>query len=187
MLSHAAFAFADPEYGANKKGLDDKELVWDHDYLIDYADVVTVTPGIVSIFEFARRTSMPYRWSLSCWISNGMTRGEIGFGNWIYTAAFSRESLYRNDQDFYKCTIRNDNEANLHPTRKPIDFVMWLMGLFSAEGDYVIDPFVGSGQTLIAAEKLGRKSIVADINPAFCAVAIRRWEYATGKKAERVA
>jgi len=48
----------------------------------------------------------------------------------------------------------------------------------------VLDPFGGSGTTMIAAEKLGRKSILIEIDPHYCDVIIARWEKYTGKKAE---
>ncbi len=49
----------------------------------------------------------------------------------------------------------------------------------------VLDPFGGSGTTLIAAEQEGRRACLMEIDPAYCDVAVRRWEQVTGKQAER--
>lgn len=52
-------------------------------------------------------------------------------------------------------------------------------------GDAVYDPFLGSGTTLIAAEKQERKCFGMEIDPAYCDVIVKRWENFTGKKATR--
>jgi len=53
------------------------------------------------------------------------------------------------------------------------------------DGD-VYDPFVGSGTTIIAAERLGRRCYAMEIEPRYCDVAIKRWEDYTGQKAVKV-
>lgn len=181
----AALAFADPPYGANVEGYDDSKFYWKHDYLADAADIVVVTPGIVSIFELARRTAMPYRWSLAAWITNGMTRGAVGFGNWMYAAVFSNGSVFRQAQDFSKVTISNaEAEDTDHPTRKPTEFVQWVVETFSKPKQSVIDPFLGSGQTLVVCEASDRRCIGGELDPKFCSEIVARWEAMT--KAEAV-
>jgi len=60
----------------------------------------------------------------------------------------------------------------------------WLMQRGSVhEGDIVLDPFVGSGTTIIAAEKLNRRCYAMEIEPRYVDVCIRRWEAFTGRKA----
>jgi len=54
-------------------------------------------------------------------------------------------------------------------------------------GEIALDPFVGSGTTIIAAEQLGRRCYAMELEPKYCDVAVRRWEEFTGRKAERVA
>ena len=180
----AALAFADPPYGANVVGYDDSEFYWEHDYLAVLADVVIVTPGIVSIFELARRTEMEYRWSLAAWITNGMTRGALGFGNWIYAAVFSSGSVFRQAQDFSKVTISNAQaEDTDHPTRKPTEYVQWIVETFTKQKQLVLDPFLGSGQTLIVCEASGRRCIGGEIDTKFCSEIVSRWEFISGKKA----
>jgi ParB family chromosome partitioning protein len=180
LTEKAALAFADPPYGANVDGYDDSEFYWQHDFLSDKADVVVVTPGIVSIFELARRTAMPYRWSLAAWITNGMTRGAVGFGNWMYAAVFSAGSVFRQAQDFTKVTISNAEAADTdHPTRKPTEYVQWIVETFTKPKQLVIDPFLGSGQTLMVCEAQGRRCIGGELDPKFCSEIVARWEAMT--------
>jgi site-specific DNA-methyltransferase (adenine-specific) len=54
----------------------------------------------------------------------------------------------------------------------------------SDEGDIVIEPFGGSGTTLIACEQLGRQCRIMELEPKYVDVIIKRWEDFTGKKAE---
>ena len=183
----AALAFADPPYGAKVKGFDDSKFYWDHEYLAEVSDVVVVTPGIVSIFEFARKTNMPYKWSLATWVTNGMTRGAVGFGNWIYSAVFSSGSVFRQSQDFHKITITNsDSDDTEHPTRKPLEFVQWIVDTFSGIGQLVIDPFLGSGQTLMVCEASERRCIGGEIDTRFCSEIIARWESISGEDAVKI-
>jgi ParB family chromosome partitioning protein len=184
LTEKATLAFADPPYGANVEGYDDSKFYWQHDYLADNADVVVVTPGIVSIFELARRTTMPYRWSMAAWITNGMTRGAVGFGNWMYAAVFSHGSVFRQAQDFGKVTISNAEAADTdHPTRKPTEYVQWIVETFTKPTQLVIDPFLGSGQTLMVCEAQGRRCIGGELDAKFCSEIVARWEAMTKKNA----
>jgi len=56
---------------------------------------------------------------------------------------------------------------------------------FSAPGDLVYEPFCGSGTQLVAAERTGRRCFAMELDPAYCDVAVRRWELATGKVAKK--
>lgn len=182
LLPDAAFAFADPPYNADTAEWD-HDFEWKHDYLYDFAPVVAVTPGIASIFDFARTTAMPYKWSLACWIDNGMTRGEMGFGNWVYVALFG-DNLFKKAQDVCRVSIdTSTSDESRHKGRKPIDLLIYLLNLYTEPSDVVIDPFLGSGTTLIAAEVTGRECIGGEINPQYCAEIIGRWEKKTSQKA----
>ena len=67
-----------------------------------------------------------------------------------------------------------------HPTMKPPELVEHMLRNSSEDGDIVADPFLGSGTTLVACERLGRKCRAIEISPAYCAVAIQRWVDMTG-------
>ena len=68
-----------------------------------------------------------------------------------------------------------DNKENtLHPTGKPISLINRLMDLFSLPDELVLDPFMGSGTTLLSAKELGRKAIGIEIEEKYCEIAAKR-------------
>jgi DNA modification methylase len=75
----------------------------------------------------------------------------------------------------------------LHPTVKPVALVADALLDCSERGDIVLDGFLGSGSTLIAAERVGRVCRGIEIDPIYVDVAIRRWQRYTGDKAIHVA
>jgi DNA modification methylase len=72
-----------------------------------------------------------------------------------------------------------------HPTAKPVQLLCRLIANSSTFGDVVLDPFLGSGSTLIAAEQLSRRLFGVEIDPAYVDVAIARWENFTGQRAHK--
>ncbi len=66
--------------------------------------------------------------------------------------------------------------ANRHPTQKPIALIRELTELFSNPGDIILDPFLGSGTTLLAAQHLGRRGLGIEISEEYCATAAKRVE-----------
>jgi DNA modification methylase len=83
--------------------------------------------------------------------------------------------------------IKKPQKNDLHPTMKPVELVERALRNSSRPGDIVLDPFGGSGTTLIAAEKSGRVARVMELDPKYADVNVRRWEDFTGKKAIREA
>jgi DNA modification methylase len=73
-----------------------------------------------------------------------------------------------------------------HPTQKPVLLAERAITNSSTKSQIVLDLFLGSGTTMIAAEKLNRKCYGLEIEPLYCDVAVKRWENFTGKKAKRV-
>ena len=67
---------------------------------------------------------------------------------------------------------------------KPIPLIARLIKNSSRSGESVLDPFGGSGSTLIACEQLGRKCFMMECDPHYADVIIDRWESLTGKTAE---
>jgi DNA modification methylase len=70
-------------------------------------------------------------------------------------------------------------DLELHPTVKPIALIADLMRDCSRRNGIVLDPFGGSGTTILAAERAGRTARVAELDPLYVDVAIRRWQKAT--------
>lgn len=81
--------------------------------------------------------------------------------------------------------IEEDKPArnDLHPTMKPVRLVGRLIANSSKVGECVLDTFGGSGSTLIAAEQLGRKCCMMELDPKYVDVIVDRWEAYTGQKA----
>jgi hypothetical protein len=61
-----------------------------------------------------------------------------------------------------------------HPTQKPVRLVRYLLEQYTAEGDIVFDPFVGSGTTAVACQQMKRHFIAAEINPEYAQIATSR-------------
>jgi DNA modification methylase len=75
------------------------------------------------------------------------------------------------------------DELAMHPTVKPVALVADAIRDCSKRGDIVLDAFGGSGTTLIAAEKCGRKARLIEYDPLYCDTIVRRFEQLTGKNA----
>ena len=74
-------------------------------------------------------------------------------------------------------------ELALHPTVKPIAMIADALKDCSKKGGLVLDCFGGSGTTLMAAERTGRRARLIELDPLYVDVTIRRWEADTGGKA----
>ena len=99
---------------------------------------------------------------------------------------------WREGIQHYWCGARNQGDLwlidrpsanDLHPTMKPVELVERAVMNSSRQGEIVLDPFAGSGSTLIACEKTGRSARLMEIDPRYCDVIIRRWKEFTGKEA----
>lgn len=75
------------------------------------------------------------------------------------------------------------NLLALHPTVKPVQLIADAILDCSARGDIVLDGFLGSGSTLVAAERVGRTCYGIELDPLYIDVAIRRWQRYTGENA----
>lgn len=76
--------------------------------------------------------------------------------------------------------------SKLHPTMKPVSLCARAIRNSSKTDDIILDTFGGSGSTLIAAEQLGRKCYMLELDPHYCDVILTRWEKWTGNKAEKI-
>ncbi len=75
----------------------------------------------------------------------------------------------------------------LHPTVKPVAMVVDAILDCTARGDLVLDPFLGSGTTLVAAERVGRRCRALELDPLYVDTAVRRWQALTGDAARHAA
>ena len=65
-------------------------------------------------------------------------------------------------------------EIRFHPTQKPLALFRWILKKYSKENEIILDPFLGSGTTAVAAKQLGRKFIGFEIEPKYIAIANER-------------
>jgi DNA modification methylase len=72
-------------------------------------------------------------------------------------------------------------ELKAHPTAKPVAMVKDALLDVTRRGDIVLDPFLGAGATLMAAERSGRVAYGMEIDPAYVDVTLRRWREETGE------
>lgn len=82
-------------------------------------------------------------------------------------------------------TAKEKKENRIHPTQKPIALHEWFFERWGKDGDKVVDLYAGSGSTLIACEKTGRKCFTMEMEPIYCGVILDRWQKFSGKKAHR--
>jgi DNA modification methylase len=99
---------------------------------------------------------------------------------------------WKDGSEHYWCGARNQGDVwffdkphknDLHPTMKPVALVEQAIGNSSKAGSIVLDPFGGSGTTMIAASRAGRRARLMELDPKYVDVALARWEAFTGQQA----
>lgn len=104
----------------------------------------------------------------------------IGYG-WAPGAAHTWRGGRKQDTVWDVPKPRANDE---HPTMKPVELIARALQNSTIAGDLVLDPFGGSGSTLITCEMLGRRARLIELDPRYCDVIVRRWEEATGMSKE---
>jgi DNA modification methylase len=96
----------------------------------------------------------------------------------LNTVKLGKDGRYRTNVWKYRGATKTGTNAEIlmHPTVKPVVMIMDAIRDTSKRGEIVLDPFGGSGSTLIAAHKTGRQARLIEISPDYCEVIIRRWE-----------
>lgn len=116
---------------------------------------------------------MDSRFEWLCIFGKGSASRKIPLSSWRGTV-----------QNVYSAPGQRGNEfANVHAATFPAHLPAWGMSTLCNLSKWCIDPYCGSGTTLIAAEQLGRKCYGIEISPIYCDVIVKRWENLTGKKA----
>lgn len=133
------------------------------------------------------------RWStFIIWAKNTFTLGRADYQRQYEPILYGwREGAQRHwcgDRDQGDVwNIKKPQKNDLHPTMKPVELVERAIRNSSRPGNVVLDPFGGSGTTLIAAEKSGRLARLIELDPKYVDVIVRRWQDWTGKQASREA
>ena len=117
-------------------------------------------------------------------------RGHDGHHNNVQLGRFGRNRSnvrhYPGVNSFARCG-EEGNLLALHPTVKPVAMVADAMLDCSVRGEIVLDAFLGSGTTVIAAERTGRRCYGLELDPAYVDTVIRRWQALTGGSARHAA
>ncbi len=131
------------------------------------------------------------KWStFIIWAKNTFTLGRADYQRQYEPILYG----WRDGADHYWCGARDQGDVwsikkpaknDLHPTMKPVELVERAVRNSSKTRDLVLDPFGGSGTTLIACEKTGRRARLIELDPKYVDVIVRRWEEYTGQKAQK--
>ena len=163
----------DPPYGigitksnrlATSRGLGGKS--WDD----EAADLGWLVPdGIPAIVWGGNYFDLPPTRAPLVWDKNNAGRDFADFEMaWTNLDMVARRIAFR---------PMNMDGGKLHPTQKPIKVMKWCLG-FLPDAETILDPFLGSGTTLVACAKLGRKGIGIELDPDYFEIACRRVEEA---------
>ena len=133
------------------------------------------------------------RWStFIIWAKNTFTLGRADYQRQYEPILYG----WRDGADHFWCGDRDQGDVwqikkpqknDLHPTMKPVELVERAVKNSSKSRDLVLDPFGGSGSTLIACEKTGRRARLIELDPKYVDVIVRRWQDWTGKTAVHAA
>ena len=161
------------------------------------ANILSVTKGAVYICMSSSElhtlrnafTSAGGHWStFIIWAKNTFTLGRSDYQRQYEPILYG----WREGTDHYWCGARDQGDVwfvnkpvanDLHPTMKPVELIERAILNSSKSRDTVLDPFAGSGSTLIACEKTGRQARLIELDPKYCDVIIRRFEEFSGKRA----
>ncbi len=131
------------------------------------------------------------RWStFIIWAKNTFTLGRADYQRQYEPILYG----WREGADHFWCGARDQGDVwnikkphknDLHPTMKPVELVERAVRNSSKTQDLVLDPFGGSGTTLIACEKAGRRARLIELDPKYVDVIVKRWQDFTGKEAKR--
>ncbi len=122
-----------------------------------------------------------------CWDKGVSPSATFSGFEMAWTSFKGRHRMYRHTWSGMVRQGSRDEELmdRVHPTQKPVGLFAAILDDFTKEADAVYDPFLGSGTTMIACEKLGRRCYGMEIEPIYVDVAVRRWEEYTGATAKK--
>lgn len=103
-----------------------------------------------------------------CWIAWDKKRQKDNSDMELAWASFKTTTrIFRHKWDGFIQEDMKDKEIKYHPTQKPLPLFVWLLEKYSTSADIILDPFLGSGTTLLACRKTGRNGIGFEINPDY--------------------
>ena len=189
----ARLLFADPPYNVGKAYSDDTEL--DEKPVEDYrqfsqswlslaqkiSDRQIITPGAINHVKWAKWFECKH--IAPRLVRNTQVHGRVtAFWAWEPIFFFGSEFPKRRHLDIfdYASNYNTQAETGNHPCPKPLPLLEDIIENYSDQDEFVVDLFLGSGTTLIACERLGRKCRAVEIEPKYVAVTLERWHQMTG-------
>lgn len=164
----------DPPYGVEFRG-----EAWDAEIpeiatkLPIMFDRVAIIMGIPTVYKFPEP-----KWT-ACWARPASSsRSRVGgFSHWSPILLYGNVKMSVDFRSWH--AIANAYEPGFgHPSPKPLCVMEWLVREITVDGETILDPFMGSGTTLVACAKLGRRGIGIEIEPKYYEIALRRVEQA---------
>jgi DNA modification methylase len=161
------------------------------------ANILSVTKGAIYVCMSSSElhtlqrafTAAGGKWStFVIWAKHTFTLGRADYQRMYEPILYG----WRDGHDHYWCGARDQGDLwhydkparnDLHPTMKPVALVERAVRNSSKTRDIVLDPFGGSGSTLIASAKTGRHARLIELDPKYCDVIVRRWQEWTGEHA----
>ncbi len=110
----------------------------------------------------------------------GATAGETTMGRMTGT----RLNWYGDDSQVSVFEVPSPSQSLDHPTMKPVELIVPMLLNSSRPGEIVLDPFAGSGSTMVAAELTGRRAFLVELEPAYADVIRARYEALVARRAE---
>ena len=136
---------------------------------------------IAEAARWAAFSPKPWAWVKECpppampgnWWPSAFELAMYGYrpGAWFGDADPARSNVYRSDT--YRHGIRKQEKVD-HPTQKWLPMIQYIIASIVPPDAVVIDPFMGSGTTLVAARQLGRKAVGIDVDEKYCEIAVQR-------------
>jgi DNA modification methylase len=164
-------------------------------------NILTVTKGSVyicmssselDVLQKAFRAAGGHWSTFVIWAKNTFTLGRSDYQRQYEPILYG----WKDGVDHYWCGARDQGDVwfmdkpaknDLHPTMKPVELVERAVRNSSKSRDIVLDPFGGSGTTLIAAERAGRRARLIELDPKYVDVVVQRWQNLTGGSATHAA
>ncbi len=175
-LPKVDLVLTDPPYGIDKAEWDGEFNISALDNIDKLTERLAIMPGIWNLLKCPSTIGrLEYRWTFAAHLINGMTRGALGFGNWIPCLIYASPELniYKKEMDCYDVIVGEEKKPD-HPSPKPVKAVSRFLERLSSETQTILDPFLGSGTTAVAAKKLNRHYIGIEIEEKYCEIAARR-------------
>lgn len=151
----------------------------------EFAEAVVFSPGVTNCWLYP-----PPEWAMCWFYGGGQLRSPWGYSCWQPFLCYGPDPSLSKGHGSRPDAVDMNTPANAadidHPCPKPLKLWEWMIQrLCFKRPTVILDPFCGSGTTIIAAERMQHSARCIELEPYYCDVAIRRWQSLTGEKAKR--